>query len=94
MLLVRWYEKRHKCPRCATEWMDEWSCICNDRCPSCHLESSPVSSRNLSRKLLPEDFEGARRRLRFGAPGAMRNDLWRVTEGQARDYAEARLEGR
>jgi hypothetical protein len=94
MIKVRWYEKNHLCPRCATEWMDEWSCACNDRCPMCHLESSPVSSRDLGRELLPEDFEGAERRLQFSAPGLKRNAGWTATPEQARDYAEARLEGR
>jgi hypothetical protein len=94
MFLVRWYEKRHKCPRCATEWNDEWSCMCNDSCPACHLESSPASSRDLSRELLPEDFAAAERGLGFSGRGLKRNAAWAVTAEQARDYAEARLEGR
>ncbi len=94
MFLVRWYEKSHKCPRCATEWTDEWSCTCNDRCPTCHVESSPISSRDLGRELLPEDFDGAARRLGFNARGLGRNAASAVTAEQARDYAEARLEGR
>jgi hypothetical protein len=93
VILVRWYEKSHLCPRCATEWIDEWTCICNDRCPTCHLESSPVSSRDLSRELLPEDFEGAKRRLESSPIGLEHQDAWIVTAEQARDYAEARLEG-
>ena len=87
MIQVRWYEKSHLCPRCGWEWTDEWSCVCNDRCPTCHLESSPVSWRDLSRDLRPEDFQGAERR--FGLKSS-----WAVTAEQARDYAEARLEGR
>lgn len=50
--------------------------------------------RDLSRKLLPQDFEGARRLLGMEAEGTARGDLWTVTAEQARDYAEARLEGR
>jgi hypothetical protein len=74
--------------------MDEWTCICNDRCPKCHLESSPVSSRDLSRELLPEDYEGAQRRLGLRIPESDRAPRWTVTPEQAREYAEAKLEGR
>lgn len=87
MIQVRWYENRYLCPRCKSEWKDEWSCACNDRCPACDLESSPTTSRDLSRQLLPEDFQGAERRLRLKAPLT-------ATAEQARDYAEAMLEGR
>jgi hypothetical protein len=94
MIQVRWFEKDHLCPRCGTAWTDEWSCACNDRCPACHLESSPVSSRDLSRGLLPEDFEGAERRLGLRSPGLPHPAACTVSPEQARDYAEARLEGR
>lgn len=94
MTQVRWYEKSYICPRCSTEWIDEWSCTCNDRCPSCHLESSPVSWRDLSRELLPQDFEGAARRLGLTVPSLAHIARSTVTAEQARDYAEARLEGR
>jgi len=57
MIQVRWYENSYLCPKCNSRWTDEWSCTCNDRCPVCDLESSPTSSRDLSRGLLPEEFE-------------------------------------
>ncbi len=31
---------------CATEWTDEWDCMCNDQCPECHtkdIESYQIS---------------------------------------------------
>jgi hypothetical protein len=94
-LLVRWFVKQHVCPRCATEWTDEWSCTCNDRCPECDLESSPVSSVDASRPLREEDYLGAARRIAaFGHPPEFEVDhLPVVTDEQARDYAEAKLEG-
>lgn len=94
MIQVRWYEKDHLCPRCGTEWTDEWSCTCNDRCPACHLESSPVSFRDLSRELFPEDFQGAEQRRRLVQSDVPHQATCTVTAEQARDYAEARLEGR
>ncbi|MDK9702506.1 MAG: hypothetical protein OEL20_05155 [Sulfuritalea sp.] len=35
------------CP-CGTKWVDEWSCQCNDRCPSCNKEIEPSESEDLS----------------------------------------------
>jgi hypothetical protein len=32
------------CPRCRTRWTDEWTCMCNDRCPKCNLEVQPCDS--------------------------------------------------
>ena len=26
------------------EWQDEWSCMCNDRCPICNTEIEPYDS--------------------------------------------------
>jgi hypothetical protein len=94
-LLVRWFVKQHICPRCATEWMDEWSSACNDRCPVCDLESSPVSSVDVSRPLIEKDYSGAARRIAaFSHLSEFEvNSLPVVTDEQARDYAEARLEG-
>lgn len=30
MLFLNFY----KCPRCKTQWTDEWSCQCDDDCPN------------------------------------------------------------
>ena len=94
MTLVRWFEKSHICSECRTEWTDEWSCTCNDRCPNCHLESSPVCVRDLSRELLPEDYNGARRLLDLRAEASVSRAPLTANAEQARDYAEAKLEGR
>lgn len=29
---------------CGEEWCDEWSCMCNDRCPVCNAEIEPYQS--------------------------------------------------
>jgi hypothetical protein len=34
----------YKCPDDRTEWSDEWSCTCNDRCPTCNHEIEPYES--------------------------------------------------
>lgn len=39
-----WFLNLYRCERCEHIWEDEWSCMCNDRCPRCHLEMSPVVS--------------------------------------------------
>ena len=37
----------YDCPRCGTSWQDEWSCTCDDRCPSCNLTCSPTESEDV-----------------------------------------------
>jgi hypothetical protein len=34
------YLKYYRCS-CGKRWVDTWTCICNDRCPSCNLEIEP-----------------------------------------------------
>ena len=34
----------YDCPRCGTTWTDEWSCMVNDRCPTCRCEIEPYHS--------------------------------------------------
>jgi hypothetical protein len=29
---------------CRTQWTDQWSCMCNDRCPECNHEIEPYKS--------------------------------------------------
>jgi hypothetical protein len=31
----------YRCPHDDAEWRDEWSCSCNDRCPTCRAEIEP-----------------------------------------------------
>lgn len=32
---MAWYRNYYRCARCDCEWPDEWSCTCEDDCPSC-----------------------------------------------------------
>lgn len=36
----------YDCP-CGRVWQDTWSCMCNDKCPSCGVECEPSKSREL-----------------------------------------------
>lgn len=44
-----WFRNFYQCGRCGYAWEDEWSCTCNDRCPTCGRETAPHKS---------EDMEG------------------------------------
>ncbi len=38
------FVNHYKCPYDGTEWSDEWSCACNDKCPTCNKEIEPYES--------------------------------------------------
>lgn len=42
------YSNNYHCPRCEEDWIDEWDCMCDDRCPNCNLSCSPVSSEEVN----------------------------------------------
>ena len=87
-LKADWFRNDYHCSECGEEWDDEWSCMCNDRCPRCDAEIEPVSSVDLSRLLTREDYLGAAR-LIFGNEQAFHL----VTAKGAKACAEAMLEG-
>lgn len=95
-ILVRWFRKEYLCPHCACEWEDCWTCACNDRCPDCDLECEPEVYLDLSRPLTTEDYKYAARRLygRQDGQAVSSENLQRVSDIEAQDCAEARLEGR
>lgn len=37
------YINHYECD-CGYTWQDEWSCMCNDRCPECNKEIEPYQS--------------------------------------------------
>ncbi len=43
-----WFLNVYYCEECDKEWEDEWSCMCNDRCPSCDTEVEPSYSKEIS----------------------------------------------
>jgi hypothetical protein len=45
---MAWYAKHYECGRCRAAWPDEWSCACNDRCPSCDAEIEPYGFDDLT----------------------------------------------
>lgn len=45
---MAWYLKYYECSECGTKWTDEWSCTCNDRCPSCRAETEPYDDDDLT----------------------------------------------
>lgn len=42
-----WFLNKYYCDECKIEWWDEWSCMCNDRCPECDWEIEPYESEKL-----------------------------------------------
>lgn len=46
-----WYINYYRCYRCGTEWEDEWSCMCDDRCPNCEWASEPYNSELTDKKI-------------------------------------------
>ena len=88
-LLARWFENHYVCPKCDTSWTDEWSCTCNDRCPTCNGEIEPITSTDLSCLLTNEDFLAAAR-LIYGVANPASAA---ASPQEAREYAEAILEG-
>jgi hypothetical protein len=46
---MAWYRNQYRCARCDHEWEDEWSCMCDDDCPSCDARHmSPHDSDELT----------------------------------------------
>lgn len=48
------YLNYYECKDCQKEWIDRWSCACNDKCPICHAEIEP--SDTVEVLLEPVDF--------------------------------------
>lgn len=63
--------------------------MCNDKCPACNAEIEPYDSVDLSRPLTHKDYLGAAR-LITGSTHELATD---ATDDEARQYAEAILEG-
>jgi len=37
----------YECSHDGTKWHDEWTCMCNDRCPTCTIETEPSYSEDI-----------------------------------------------
>jgi hypothetical protein len=44
----------YRCSNDGTEWADVWSCMCNDKCPSCNAEIEPYRSNDIDSPLAHE----------------------------------------
>lgn len=44
------YLNHYACSECGHHWTDEWSCMCDDRCPNCNTPISPYFSKELGEK--------------------------------------------
>jgi len=44
-----WFRNKYRCPDDGTEWEDEHSAACNDRCPTCNKEIEPYESEDIER---------------------------------------------
>jgi len=54
---MAWYLNHYQCTDCGTSWHDEWSCCCDDECPSCGSSDwSPHESEDLSE--IVEEVDG------------------------------------
>ena len=48
-LKMAWFANHYECDRCKEEWIDEWSCMCDDDCPHCGARHmSPYRSDDLT----------------------------------------------
>jgi hypothetical protein len=41
------YLNYYHCPNDGKEWVDLWSCMCNDKCPLCDAEIEPYRSEEI-----------------------------------------------
>ncbi len=52
---MAWLINLYKCERCKRRWVDEWSCGCDDTCPSCGArDMTPYDSVDMT-TLVEED---------------------------------------
>ena len=41
------FRNYYRCPNDGATWHDDWSCRCNDRCPTCRAEIEPYESEDI-----------------------------------------------
>lgn len=61
--MIVWLRNTYQCSECDERWDDEWDCMCNDRCPACDTEMSPIASKDLGRNLQRGDYDWVSRRM-------------------------------
>lgn len=56
------FRMSYRCPKDGTEWEMEWSCACNDRCPTCDAEIEPSDVQDIDEESAQRNIERNRRR--------------------------------
>jgi hypothetical protein len=41
------FRNYYECTHEETKWDEEWTCVCNDRCPTCDTETEPSFSEDI-----------------------------------------------
>jgi hypothetical protein len=41
------FRNYYECTHDQTKWHDAWTCMCNDRCPTCDTEAEPHFSEDI-----------------------------------------------
>jgi hypothetical protein len=42
-----YFRNFYECSHDETRWHDDWTCMCNDRCPTCDTETEPSYSEEI-----------------------------------------------
>jgi predicted nucleic acid-binding Zn-ribbon protein len=85
---MAWYLNHYECYRCGENWDDEWSCACDDECPSCGARhASPVESDDLTFTI--EDKDHCFVVLKSSDEAEHRPDYREVIRFLSKDFAEA-----
>lgn len=85
---MAWYLNRYECYRCSEAWEDEWSCGCDDECPSCGARHvSPLDSDDLTFVIEDEDHSFVV--LKSPDEAGHHPDYREVIRFLLRDFAEA-----
>jgi hypothetical protein len=50
-----WFRNKYRHEECGASWEDEYSCICNDKCPSCNAEIEPEESDDLTVRVMENE---------------------------------------
>ena len=55
---MAWFLNFYKCDECGGRWTDDWSCQCDDTCPSCGArDMTPTRSEDLTELIEQEKGE-------------------------------------
>lgn len=88
---LAWFRNIDQCYRCSQDWEDEWSCMCDDECPSCGARyASPVDSEDVT--YLIERYDHYFVVLRSSDDAAEEPDYREVFHCLTRDLAQSYVE--